>query len=172
MQDTLQKSLTLWDGKDTATLESLFLEFHEGPDFLQGLIALGNDRKFHRGVTWLLKHHFDRKGPALQQDLARSHILQFEAIDDWQARLHVLQYLEHLDLPEDSEKVVSDFVEGSLRSDRTFVRAWAWHGLAVLAERFSLRRDETIKQLTEAQARETAGSVKVRIRRAIAKLQS
>ena len=171
MTQTLHKILSDWDGKDTGFLERLFHDEAGNPDFLGSLVALAALEESQRGATWLLKHHFDARGAALPQDLTRNHLSQLIDIDDWQTRLHVLQYLEHLDLSEGSKTVLSEFVETSLRSDRTFVRAWAWYALAILVAGYPEERDDTLRRLREAQATETAGSAKVRIRKAIAKLQ-
>ena len=169
-QNTLAELLDGWDGKDTRELEAVFEEYRKDPAFLADLVHLTDTPTRQQGTTWLLKHHFDTRKTALPADLVAEHISQFPMVQDWQARLHILQYLEHLDLPEDAKATVCTFVDQSLGSDRTFVRAWAWHGLVVLAERYPERRAAALDRLKEAQAAETAGSVKVRIRKALDRL--
>jgi len=168
----LDKELAAWDGKDTAILEKLFRENSGDQEFLPFLVGSCDKRDLQRGATWLIKHHFDRRGAPLSADLTRLHVAQFAGFHDWQARLHVLQYLEHLDLPDDAEAPVSDFLNETRHSDQKFVRAWTYWGLAVLAQRFPDRARKTGQLLAEAQTRETAASVKVRIRKALDLLPS
>ncbi|MCK7614406.1 hypothetical protein [Roseibium sediminicola] len=163
----LDAELAVWDGKDTAFLEALFRKNHDNSDFLESLIIACNTQRLQRGATWLLKQYFDQRGTPLPADLSRAHIGQFAGIEDWQAKLHVLQYLEHLDLADDAEAPLSDFLNETLQSDQKFVRAWSYWGLAVLAHRFPDRTRKTGQLLAEAQTRETAASVKVRIRKAL-----
>lgn len=170
MAETLHKVLSNWDGKDTRFLERLFHDEAGNPGFLKSLVTLSAREESQRGATWLLKHHFDIRAQPLSPELSQEHIACVADTEDWQTRLHVLQYLEHLDLPVAFRKPASDFVEVSIRSERPFVRAWAWHALSVLAQRFPDQRDETCQRLSEAQETETAGSVKVRIRKALARL--
>jgi len=169
---SLRAIVSEWDGNDTAVLEKLFDARCGDPEFLPELVQLCSCAELQRGATWLLKHHFDRNGPALPAALMEDHLAQFQTIEDWQARLHVLQYLEQLDVPEDAERPLSDFVETSLKSEKKFVRAWAWYGLAVLAHSYPGRIDKTVQRLTREYAQETAGSVKVRIRKALKMLGS
>jgi len=171
MARTLHDILSEWDGRDTGSLERLFHDEAANPDFLRMLVSLAGEETSQRGATWLLKQHFDTGGKALPAALTRDHLSQLDGLRDWQSRLHVLQYLEKLDLPEGSKTELFEFVETSLKSDRTFVRAWAWYALAVLAARYPQEREDTLRRLKEAQATEAAGSVKVRIRKSIARLQ-
>ncbi len=167
MTRSLRTNVSEWNGKDTAVLERLFNARSGDPEFLPELVQLCSDTDLQRGATWLLKHFLEKKGRSLSAALTRTHLAQLPHIGDWQARLHVLQYLEHLDLQANAEKPVSDFLETTLTSDNKFVRAWAWYGLAVLAHNFPRRAEHTVQRLTGEIARETAGSVKVRIRKAL-----
>ncbi|ASP35075.1 hypothetical protein [Labrenzia sp. VG12] len=170
MTQTLFSFLSQWDGKDTKSLTGLFHDEAGNPEFLNSMVRMAALEECQRGATWLLKHHFDGGGVAPSEELAQQHISQVADTGDWQTRLHVLQYLEHLDLPDDSEALQSEFVEASLKSEKPFVRAWAWHALCVLAERFPGRNQATRRRLSEALSRETAASVKVRIRKALQRL--
>jgi len=167
---SLDTELAGLDGKDTTVLEKLYRDKAGDPDFPQSLITACNTQDLQRGATWLLKRHFDNKGAPLSQKQTSAHIGHLAGIEDWQAKLHVLQYLEHLVLPDDTEAPVSDFLNGAIRSEQKFVRAWAYSGLAVLARRFPDRIERTRQRLAEAYARETAASVKVRVRKALEKL--
>lgn len=163
----LEAELAAWDGKDTGVLEALFRKKQRDREFLQSLITACNTQGLQRGATWLLKHHLERADAPLSAALTRRHLAQLAGIEDWQAKLHVLQYLDRLDLPEDAEPELLAFVEEALLSARTLVRAWGYSGLAVLARRFPHRRETTRQLLTSAKTSETAGSVKVRIRKAL-----
>lgn len=164
---TLLAGIGAWNGKDTKVLETLFEDQRDAPDVPAELVHLCGDAALQRGATWLLKHHLERADAPLSAALTRRHLAQLAGIEDWQAKLHILQYLDRLDLPEDAEPELSAFVEEALLSARTLVRAWGYSGLAVLARRFPHRRETTRQLLTSAKTSETTGSVKVRIRKAL-----
>lgn len=172
MRDSLAKSLKDWDGKATAPLEELFADYHEHPGFLVTLVDFCETEELQRGATWLLKHHFDQKGPPLTDGLTRLHINSLPSLRHWDAKLHILQYFEQLRLRDDMEEALGTFVESELSSDNKMVRAWAYYDLAVLARRFPNRKEAAVEILTRAQALETAGSIKVRVRKALAKLKA
>lgn len=55
-------------------------------------------------------------------------------------------------------------------AENRFLRAWAYHGLALHAERFPAHQTAAIDRLNEVMTRETAGSLKVRIRKALERI--
>ncbi|MES0812585.1 hypothetical protein ABLO27_24040 [Roseibium sp. SCPC15] len=168
--EALQSVLVSWDGKLTKPLEDAFAAYRSDPGFLNSLIGLSENESCERASTWLLKHHFDTKGERLSIDQSRKHLAILPHIRHWEAKLHVLQYLEQLELPVEAETTLNDFLTEALASENKLVRAWAYYGLATLACRFPSRKMSALELLTSAQERETAGSIKVRIRKALKKL--
>ncbi|WP_298963950.1 hypothetical protein [uncultured Roseibium sp.] len=170
MSETLRTILSAWDGKDTGELEDLFEGERSNPVFLQALIGLCEIVDCQRGATWLLKHHFDLKGAPLPEDLTRQHLGSLSTITHWEAKLHILQYFERLQLALVPQKELERFVKSGTRSDNKFVRAWAYYDLAVLALAYPELTSQVRNILTAARDIETAGSVRVRIRKALEKL--
>lgn len=170
MKDALAKTLLTWDGKTTAPLEETFADYHEHPGLLVTLIEMCRTLDLQRGATWMLKHHHAQKLQPLSEELTRLHISALPGLLHWEAKLHVLQYLDRLAIPDDQRILVAAFVETECDSENKFVRAWAFYGLATLAEKFPDLRDDVLDKLQAATLHETAGSVKVRVRKALEKL--
>jgi len=169
MQDGLERTLSSWDGKATAPLEQAYETYRNEPHFLEHLVDLCEAPTCQRGATWLLKHHFDRKGQ-LSDELAARHLTAIPLFDHWEAKLHFLQCFEHLRISEDAKVPLNRFIESEVTSANKFVRAWACYALAIFALRFPEHKEHALDTLKQAGNRETAGSVKVRIRKALEKL--
>ncbi|MES0885019.1 hypothetical protein [Roseibium sp. SCP14] len=169
--ETLQSVLVAWDGKLTKPLEEVFAVHRADPDFLGSLIDLSENEACERASTWLLKHHFDTKGEPLSFSQTRKHLASLPHVRHWEAKLHILQYLDQLEVPAEAETTISDFITEALTSQNKLVRAWAYYGLATLAYRFPKRKKAALDFLTSAQEKEIAGSIKVRIRKALKKLE-
>ncbi len=161
-----------WDGKSPKPLERVFEECREDPLFPSTLVSLCDSIEMQTGATWLLKHSYDTGGRPLSEDLTAKHLAGLACIQAWAAKLHVLQYLEHLEIPEQARANLTVFIRGAGTAENKFVRAWAYYGLALLACRFPDERARSRDILERAQAVETAGSIKVRIRKALARLEA
>ena len=81
----------------------------------------------------------------------------------WQARLHALQMLESLSVGEDEAEALWTLLLGQLQTDKKFIRAWAYHGLALLADGQPRYRKRAATRLRRTQGE--AASVRARIRR-------
>ncbi|MBG6208981.1 hypothetical protein IWQ49_003650 [Labrenzia sp. EL_126] len=170
MRDQLQQILASWDGKATTPLQEAYEIFRGEPAFLDLLIEFSGSKASQRGATWLLKHHFDRKGSKLTDDQSERHLAGLSCFSDWEAKLHFLQYLEHLKLSEKAEEPLRSLIDPELGSENKFLRAWAHYALAIHANRFPAHKEYAFRKLTTARECETAGAVKVRIRKALEKL--
>lgn len=170
MRDALSSILKSWDGKATAPLEEAYADFGNHPGFLITLTEFCQTEELQRAATWLLKHHFDQKQGPLARDLTALHIKSLPVLAHWETKLHVLQYLEHLTLTSDDEVALCAFVDRETSNENKLVRAWAYYGLATLAQRFPEHKTAALERLHAAQETESAGSIKVRIRKALQKL--
>ena len=83
--------------------------------------------------------------------------------EHWESKLHILQCLPYLDIPEDDSVGLEKFLEACLKSDRKFVRAWAYNGFKELSIRFPRYREKVDGMLAQAIESESA-SVRARIR--------
>ena len=142
----------------------------QDPEFQAHLVDLCSIADCQRGATWLLKHDLGQTKASLPDDLSQRHLSTIHQILHWEARLHILQYLERLSLPETAKSDLSRFVEEAISADNKLVRAWGFYGLAILAVRFPDLAVNARRVLQQAQSTETAGSVKVRIRKGLEKL--
>jgi hypothetical protein len=172
MKDALETAIKSWDGKNTGPLTDIFATHQNDPAFSADLVALCEIEANQRGATWLLKHHFDQKGLPFSEKLTRKHLSNLSQIRHWEAKLHILQYLERLEIPEEMAETTRIFVVSSLQSGNKMERAWAYYGLATLAIRFPNLKAQHLEILESAQRQETAGSIKVRIRKALHKLNN
>ncbi|WP_415714924.1 hypothetical protein [Roseibium sp.] len=170
MRDTLSGILKSWDGKATAPLEEAYADYRDHPGFLVTLTELCQTEEHQRAATWLLKHHFDQKKGPLARNLTELHIKSLPVLAHWETKLHVLQYLEHLTITSDDKVALCAFIDRETSSENKLVRAWAYYGLATLAQRFPEHKTSALEQLHTAQETESAGSIKVRIRKALQKL--
>lgn len=170
MRDDLEQLLSDWDGKATEALKSACEMFRAQPDFVDRLVGLSARQDTARGATWLLKHLFENGEPRLSESRTARHIAAMSDFSHWETRLHVLQYLDHLTIPHDAEAPLEAFILDALDSENKFLRAWAYYALALHAERFPVHKCQAIDRLNKAMMQETAGSVKVRIRKALERI--
>lgn len=170
MRDRLQQLLSGWDGKTTGPLKSAYETLRRQPDFVDHLIDLSEHPDCERGATWLLKHAFDQGEPELSGERSKRHLAGMSGFGHWETRLHFLQYLEHLTIPDEAEATLQAFILDAVEAENRFLRAWAYYGLALHGERFPAHRREAADRLDKAMTQETAGSVKVRIRKALERI--
>ena len=76
--------------------------------------------------------------------------------------LHLLQCLHYLSIPDEDRVVLEQFLDACVRSEKKFVRAWAYSGYHELALRFPQYRDAVDGMLARAAGSESA-SVRARI---------
>ena len=158
----LTADLGSWDGKSAAVLQSIYERHSADADFLPTLLARLADVHLQRAATWLLKRHIEL-GNSLSATECRSVLGSLAAQEDWESKLHLLQCLPHLSVAEEGREGLEAFLDACVRSDRKFVRAWAYNGFNELALRFPQYRDAVDELLARASESEAA-SVRARIR--------
>lgn len=135
MATTLSEEIASWDGKSAAVLKAAY-ERHSGEeDFVATILAHISDVQSQRAATWLLKKHLE-EGNSLSVAACRAVFGGLSVQEHWEAKLHVLQCLPYLDIPEDDTIGLEQFLDACLDSERKFVRAWAYNGFNELALRF------------------------------------
>ena len=167
MRSVLADQLAAWDQKDTVVLKKIYAEHHDNPLFLDELIDCCANPDQQTAATWLIKHTMEQTSDGLSAALEMKLIGALPRLHDWAAMLHALQILDKLGLPDTSKQCLTEFVARAGQSEKTLVRAWAYYGLAVSARRFPELREEATETLNRLSAGETAGSIKVRIRKAL-----
>lgn len=166
----LSDRIIAWDGKSAAAIAQVYAGHSGNPDFAALLIGLSADRRLERGATWLIKHHLEATGSGLPAAQSATLIVQCEAFVDWQARLHVLQILDRMEISDEIIPVLHRCIDAAIDDNNNFIRAWGFNGLLVLAAVQPSFRDEARRILEHGLEREHAASVKVRIRKALTAL--
>ncbi len=167
MNTQLADALSQWDGRTTRVMADLYATQHSAPDFLDTLVGCCADDRSQRGATWVLKHFFERATLELTPAQQDGFFAAWADLVDSDAQLHVMQSLQFVKVPEGHVDAVHDYLTARLASPRKLLRAWAYWGLAQLAHDHAGLRDATRLTLADAFERETAGAVRVRIRRGL-----
>ena len=151
-----------FDGKHTAGLDALAKTLR--PDDIDELcrLAVSDEAKLQIASTWLLKRLAER-GHKLDAGQSAAVLMVLESGGHWQARLHALQMLESLSVGDDEAEALWTLLVIQLQTDKKFIRAWAYHGLAALADGQPRYRKRAATRLRRAQGE--AASVRARIRR-------
>ncbi|MYC83381.1 MAG: hypothetical protein F4X19_15015 [Acidobacteria bacterium] len=158
----LWEEIASWDGKSAAALQSTYERHSDEEDFLATILEHIADVELQRAATWLLKRHLEAGNPLYPGgSLAILGVLSDQ--EHWESKLHILQCLPFLDIPEDESPGVEEFLDSCLESDNKFLRAWAYNGFNELSLRFPRYREEVNLMLAKAVESEAA-SVRARIR--------
>ncbi len=158
--------IAAFDGKRTDVLEALAARLTPDARIVDGLCALAgrDDTNFQSGATWLLKR-FQEGGASFTPEQVGRLLDLLAQVSSWDAKLHLLQMLHHWDVPQSVAETLVSVMKGSgyVGAPNKFVRAWAYNGLAVLADGHPAYREEVAALLTAAE-RDEAASVRARIR--------
>ena len=162
----LHAELAAFDGKQTEVLEALAAKLSPEPRLVGELCALAqrDEAGLPAAATWLLKR-FQEQGYVYSEEETAGLLGLFDSVGPWEAKLHLLQTLPRLVIPEDWAPALWTLVKGEdfLQSPNKFVRAWSYNALAVLATQHPAYRRDAAALLAAAQEDEAA-SVRARLR--------
>lgn len=163
----LEKSIKSWNGKSVDYIADIFNRHAGDKHFVDTLIRLIKIPDCQKGATWLLKACADRGHEFSQRESAKimSSLIQLE---DWEARLHILQSLSVLTIEAKKKQTLEHFLRATLCDPNKFVRAWSYNGFYVLASQYPEYRAET-KEIFDMAMQDEAASVKARIRNIVKK---
>ena len=159
---TLLEEIASWDNKSATVLQSTYERHSDREDFLATILEHIADVELQRAATWLLKRHLE-VGNSLSPGGSRAILGVLSDQEHWESKLHILQCLPYLDIPEDESAGLEQFLDSCLESDYKFLRAWAYNGFNELSLRFPRYREEVNRMLARASESEAA-SVRARIR--------
>ena len=165
MSFDLREALNAFDGKHTDSLERIATRLPVDQALLDGLseLALDDDLKLQSAATWLLKR-FAEAGVTLN-DSQGARLLQVLKRDShWEAKLHVLQMLDRLSVPQEERGTAMEQAVAQTEESNRLIRAWSYHGIAVVADGHQQYRLEAQTWLSHGETDEAA-SVRARIRR-------
>ena len=162
---SLLEALGAFDGKRADTLAAIADAYPATADHIQLLceLATSDYTRLQSASTWLLKRML-ADGSALspaQTELVLAVLLR-EC--HWEARLHVLQMMADLSVPDSMLPKLWNALRDQLKDTNKFIRAWAYYGSAVIADQHPAYRDNVQALLVEG-AMEEAASVRARLRR-------
>lgn len=160
-------TLRRYDGKQVAPFREVAEDLPDAPESAVGELldlAASNEMALQVGATWVIKHLAEHgttpRGPQAETFL---HLLNRPLAPD--ALLHVLQTLPHLEIESGWQGALRDTLFALVKSRHTFIRAWAYNGLGILAAQEPSLRHEILALFDHATKSETA-AVKARIRHA------
>lgn len=158
------EALDAFDGKHTDVLEGLVRRKKPDTSLIRDLCALAevDDVRLQTASTWMLKRYQD-DGLSFSPEQIENLLGLIEKDVSWQPKLHILQMMPLFCIPDHRKDRLHAHLIDHLYDENKFVRAWAYNGLAVLAEQYPSYRDEVAGHLKRGQAKEAA-SVRARIR--------
>ncbi|MEM8757695.1 MAG: hypothetical protein AAGF47_07915 [Planctomycetota bacterium] len=170
---TLEQAIRAWDGNSAAAIRAVYADHANDTAFLTDLLEFTGDPELSRGATWLLKHRLEQLDhrDAFDAQAVAALCRLLDRLEDWGASLHVLQCLPYEAVTSRDGDRVARFLDRCLTNRRSMVRAWAYWGYSRLAIRHARYRAEACDLLADAQESENAGSVRIRVRRAIEALE-
>ena len=131
---SIETDIRQWNGKSAHDIRAIYLRHSARPKLTESLVALCADDDLETGATWLLKHHLEETPGTLDCVLSERLINLGTGFGSWEARLHLLQMLDRLEIPQTAVEPLSQFTDACLEDRKTLVRAWTYHGLYHLAK--------------------------------------
>lgn len=161
---SIREELKQFDGRHTDVLEGILSRHRPTKPFIEGLVLLATDKEqqIQMGATWLLKRLAETH-TAFKPETLMALFGSLSELTHWISKLHVCQMLQHVAIPEESEKSVAWFLERNLWDNNRFLRAWSYNGFYELAKQHEKYIAYATEQLERGEA-DRAASVKARIR--------
>lgn len=159
---SIQEDIEQWDGKSAADISAVYIAYYQDDDFLSSIINLFSEVSLQKGATWLLKKHLENKNEINELETSRIY-KNIENLEHWESKLHFLQALPFLLIPQKDKQRIEHFLRKCLMEKNKFVKAWAYNGFYELAIQYPEHAEETKKFFDLAMCNE-APSVKSRIR--------
>lgn len=164
LSESIYKKLNSYDGKRVAPFQEIAEELAIQPDALEVTLSIieSNEEHAHVGGTWILKNLLEL-GLESDGSLCKKVLRWLRESTEIDARLHLLQILNLIEIPSSCHPPLYAKAR-ELTSDRnTFVRAWAYNALGLIAQRNPQFLAETKQRFEQAQQKE-APSIRARIR--------
>ena len=160
-------TLRSYDGKRVAPFRAVAAAVRDAPESAIGQLvdlAASDEMELQVGATWVLKHLAERGTAPRGRSAARLlSLLDRPMAPD--GVLHILQTLPHMRIEAGQHESLRRSLLTLIKSRRTFIRAWAYNGLGILAAHDPSLRSE-VERLFDWAAKTETAAVKVRIRHA------
>jgi len=158
----IQDELAAWDGKSAHHIGKIYNNYNNKVVFLHNVIELMAQAKCQKAASWLLKHHLENDNK-INLPETQSVFKLLHTLDHWESKLHVLQSLPFLNIPNDYKTALEHFLRDCLTQTNKFIRAWAYNGFYELAKQYPEYEEET-RLFFDMAMRDEAPSVRARIR--------
>ena len=162
MPSELHRIICGWDGRSVAELESLYKKHSDSKGIRGELVRLVGRPDCQNAASWLIKRYCE-SGRGFTDKQVASIYDSLQDLEGWVPKLHILQSVEYLSVPDSHFEQVLGFVRTSLGDRNKMVRAWAYNGFAIIARRTPEYRDEAMEILNYALENESA-AVQARVR--------
>lgn len=126
-------------------------------------IAGSPEERLQTAASWVLKWLQENR-VVYPAERVRALLRLLGRVDAWEARLHLLQMLDGLEIPSRAARTLRETLTIYTRDSSKFVRAWSYSGLFVRANQHPRYRREVLVLLDEA-SNDEAASVRARVRR-------
>ena len=160
-------TLRSYDGKRVAPFRAVAEAVRDAPETAVGQLvdlAASDEMELQVGATWVVKHLAERgAAPRGRNAAALLHLLERPLAPD--AVLHLLQTIPYLGIESAQRGALRRTLLTLIKSRRTFIRAWAYNGLGVLAAHDPALQSE-VERLFDRAVKTDSAAVKVRIRHA------
>ncbi|GFE51686.1 hypothetical protein So717_34390 [Roseobacter cerasinus] len=167
--DTFIAALRTWDGRTAADLKALYQAHHHATDFLPRLVEACEDVETETAATWLIKHHCEMGATPIPGLLRQQILASLPNLTRWDARLHLLQIMDHLrPIPTSLAPAIYDALADGAASARPLLRAWSLFAAAQLAVQHDTYAQKVHHLLETAADDNPKGAVAVRLREATA----
>lgn len=159
---SLHSDIKKCDEKSIKDLEDLYNRSDISASTLPILIDLIQAPQHQVAASWLLKHYLE-EGGALKPDQVLVLYESLLQLEKWQARLHILQIMQYMPMPQQVKMPLVHFLRLQLGDSNKFIRAWAYNGFFLLANSFPEYQKE-VNECFELALKDEAPSVKARIK--------
>lgn len=159
----LNTLLDQYDGKNTDLFVRISEDWLPNQKLLQHLVNFAETAEGPAQVaaTWLLKR-YQEAGAQFPEPLVLRLLELLSAVDAWESKLHLLQMLPGLPIPDSCAAQLKKSLVGWTLDRNLFVRAWAYGGLHRLASLYPKYRRQIVPLLDRAKDEESA-SVRARL---------
>ena len=158
----LVNCLRAWDGSSVDPLQEVYRHYGTHSRFLPLLTQELGKETTGRPSSWLLKHYFEANRD-VPEEVALIVFSHLDNLKHWEEKLHILQCFQYLPLEVADKNQLVLFIENCLTEKNKFVRAWAYNGYFLLAQRYP-DMQVAVTDLLDKALEEEAASVQARIR--------
>lgn len=163
----IEQEISAWDGKSTEDINAVYCRNCNEDSFTRQIVEFSSVESLQLGATWLLKRHLEN-GRDLTEKETTLIFRAMPMLENWEAKLHLLQCLPYLAILKNEKYLVERFLRECLMDANKFVRAWSYSGFYEISVQYPEYQKEAA-QLFEMAMKDESASVKARIRNVVKK---